>query len=129
MAIEDKYFEDFKIGEIMHSGYRTVTEADIDDFARISGDHNPLHTDKEFASKTIHGSRIAHGALTYAITTGLHNSIGYADGTTIAFLGLSMDFRKAVKPEDTLHLDIIPIEKRETKKAGSRYCYFLSKYD
>lgn len=42
---------------------RTVTEADLVNFAGVSGDFNPLHTDAEYASRTRFGERIAHGML------------------------------------------------------------------
>lgn len=41
---------------------RDVSEEDIEDFAAVSGDHNPLHVDGEYARTTSYGRRIAHGA-------------------------------------------------------------------
>ena len=38
----------------------------IDSYAQVSGDHNPLHTDPEFAAKTHFGRTIAHGMMTLA---------------------------------------------------------------
>lgn len=40
---------------------RAITESDVLDMARISGDYNPIHIDDEYANETIFGSRIAHG--------------------------------------------------------------------
>ena len=42
---------------------RIVTEKDIEDFAKISGDNNPVHLDEDFAKTTIFKGRIAHGML------------------------------------------------------------------
>jgi len=42
---------------------RIVTEKDIEDFAKISGDDNPVHLNEDFAKKTIFKGRIAHGML------------------------------------------------------------------
>lgn len=42
----------------------TVTSADIDDFARLTGDSNPIHLDADYAATTRFGRRIAHGMLT-----------------------------------------------------------------
>ncbi|MBV9591838.1 MAG: MaoC family dehydratase [Hyphomicrobiales bacterium] len=42
---------------------RTISEEDILGFARISGDHAPIHTDEAYARSTAYGGRIAHGAL------------------------------------------------------------------
>ena len=41
----------------------TITESIINEFARISGDHNPLHMDEYYASKTQFGKRVCHGML------------------------------------------------------------------
>lgn len=46
---------------------REVTDELIRDFARVSGDHNPIHLDEEFAAKTRFGRRIAHGMLSGAL--------------------------------------------------------------
>ena len=42
---------------------RIVTERDIEEFAKISGDNNPVHLDEDFAKTTIFRGRIAHGML------------------------------------------------------------------
>ena len=57
------YLEDFEIGREYLSPARTVTEADVVNFAGLSGEFNPLHTDEEFAKANSFGTRIAHGAL------------------------------------------------------------------
>jgi len=41
----------------------TISEEDIDQFADVSGDHNPIHTDEEYAENGLFGKRIAHGIL------------------------------------------------------------------
>jgi 3-hydroxybutyryl-CoA dehydratase len=57
-----KKFDDFSVGE-KGSFAKTVTEADIVNFAGISGDFNPLHINAEYAEMTMFKGRIAHGAL------------------------------------------------------------------
>jgi 3-hydroxybutyryl-CoA dehydratase len=57
------YFEDLSVG-MSESYTRTVSDADIRQFAKISGDTNPLHLDEEFAATTRFEQRIAHGMLT-----------------------------------------------------------------
>lgn len=106
------------IGETYDTAARTITESDIVSFAGLSGDYNPLHTDEEYARKTVHQSRIAHGALTFAITTGLVNQSGLTDGTVVGFLGADVKWSAAVKPGDTLHVVVEPLEKRLTKHPG-----------
>ena len=56
------YFEDLTIG-LQGVFSRTVTEADIVQFAGVSGDNSPVHLNEEYAQKTRFKTRIAHGAL------------------------------------------------------------------
>jgi len=55
--------EDFAVGMIFLTGVRTITEGDVMDFAKLSGDFNPLHTGEEFGKAGRFGKRIAHGFL------------------------------------------------------------------
>jgi acyl dehydratase len=55
------YFEEMVNGRKSESSGRTATEADIMLFAGLSGDDNPLHTNSEFARKTVFGQRVPHG--------------------------------------------------------------------
>ena len=61
---------DFEVGQSA-TATRTVTEEDVNDFARISGDTNPVHMDEEFAKKTRFGKRIAHGAFVTSLISKL----------------------------------------------------------
>ncbi len=79
------YLEDFTPGQEIHTQGRTVTEADVVNFAGISGDFNPVHTDETYAQQTPFGRRIAHGLLVTAIVSGLAMQTGILEGTVIAF--------------------------------------------
>lgn len=79
------YFEDFEVGLRIVTAGRTVTEADVVNFAALSGDYNPLHTNEEYAKASPFGGRIAHGLLVTSIITGLVDRTGILEGTTIAF--------------------------------------------
>ena len=94
MAHAEGYkYEDLKIG-MSAENVHTITENDIDLFAQVSGDRNPLHMDEEFASKTMFGKRIAHGALSASFISGiLGNDL---PGPGSVFIGLSMRFRRPV---------------------------------
>lgn len=50
---------------------RTLTQAEFDRFARISGDDNPIHVDAEFSARTRFGRTVAHGMLLYTVLWGL----------------------------------------------------------
>jgi 3-hydroxybutyryl-CoA dehydratase len=69
--MERLYFEDCRIGDRASGPARTITETDIVQFAALTGDWHPLHTDAEYAKEAIFGERIAHGMLILAIGTGL----------------------------------------------------------
>lgn len=111
------YWEEWEIGATFESPARTVTEADIVNFAGLSGDYNPLHMNEEFCKNTQFGTRIAHGPLIYAIAAGLLFQMHLYDDTLIAFLGFdSLKFTKHVVAGDTVHARIEVLEKRETSK-------------
>ena len=111
------YWEEWEVGAEFFTSARTITEADIVNFAGISGDYNPLHIDEEFCRKTQFGTRIAHGPLIYSIAAGLLFQLHLYDDTLIAFLGFdSLKFTKPVKIGDTIHVRIEVLEKRETSK-------------
>ena len=97
-----KYFEDFEVGQEVATSGRTVTETDVVMFAGLSGDHNPLHVDAEYARATPFGERIAHGVLGLAIATGLAERTGLMATTVEAFLGLDWKFRAPIKIGDTI---------------------------
>ena len=65
------YFDDLEIGQEWKSGGRTITEADIINFAGFSGDFNPIHIDHEFAKGTPFRRPIAHGFGVFSIASGL----------------------------------------------------------
>ncbi len=94
MTFKDGYkYEDLSIG-MSHETFHTITEADIDLFAQVSGDYNPLHMDDDYAKGTVFGQRIAHGALTASYISGiLGNNL---PGPGSIFTGLSMRFRRPV---------------------------------
>jgi acyl dehydratase len=114
--MESLYFEDFELGQEFVTRSRTITEADVVAFAGLSGDFNPLHTDEEYAKSTMYGARIAHGLLGLSIASGLINQLGIAEKTVMAFLGLSWNFKAALKFGDTIRVVQRVIEKRDTSK-------------
>jgi len=111
-----KYFEDHKIGEVIITPARTITIADIVNFAMFSGDWHPLHTDDVFASKSIFGGRIAHGPLTTTVITGLMMRAGISLETAMAFLRVEWKFILPVKVGDTIRARVEVVGKKETRK-------------
>ena len=99
------YFEQFEVGmQIITSG-RTVTEADIVNFAGLSGDHNQIHTDAAYASETLFGQRVAHGLLGVAIASGLAVQTGFMEGTILAFREIAeWKFSRPILIGDTIRV-------------------------
>ncbi|OYT34224.1 dehydratase [Archaeoglobales archaeon ex4484_92] len=117
--MESLYFEDFEEGMEFKTSGRTITEADIVMFAALTGDWNPLHTDSEFAKKTIFGQRIAHGTLTFAIMTGLLARLGFIEKTVLAFYGVDkLRFTNPVFIGDTITVIAKVVEKRDKQQFG-----------
>jgi acyl dehydratase len=114
--LRGRYFEELEVGESFITRGRTVTEADIINFAGLSGDWNQLHTNAEYARGTIFGERIAHGMLGLVIASGLMQSLELYNDTLMAFLGLEWRFTAPVKIGDTLHIEQTVTKKHETKK-------------
>jgi 3-hydroxybutyryl-CoA dehydratase len=105
------WFEEFKVGQQIISAGRTITENDIVSFAGLSGDYNQIHTDKEFAGKTVFGQRVAHGLLVLSIASGLATRTGILEGTVIAFREINdWKFTNPVFIGDTVHAEINVVE-------------------
>lgn len=96
------YFEEYNVGDYVTTPGRTITEADIINFASLSGDWNPIHVDAEYAKQGMFGERIAHGLLGLSIATGLAVQMGFITNTVIAFMGLEWKFRAPIKIGDTI---------------------------
>jgi 3-hydroxybutyryl-CoA dehydratase len=93
------YLEDLKVG-MKASFSKKVTEADIQQFADVSGDHNPVHLDAEFAKTTIFKERIAHGMLGASfISTAIGTKL---PGPGTIYLKQNLSFRAPVKIGDTV---------------------------
>lgn len=54
---------------------KVFSQADFDDFARLSGDDNPIHTDPEFCADSRFGRPVAHGLLLCSVLRGLIDSL------------------------------------------------------
>jgi len=54
---------------------KVFSQADFDDFARLSGDDNPIHTDPGFCANTRFGRPVAHGLLLCSVLRGLIDSL------------------------------------------------------
>jgi len=101
-------FDDFYVGQ------RFVTKADVVNFAALTWDHNQLHTDAEYAARTMYGKRIAHGLLGVAIHTGLASSL--TEQSILALLELRWQFKLPLYIGDTIHVEQVVKEMREDEQ-------------
>lgn len=98
-----KYFEDLVIGDTLLTARRTVTEADIVNFACLSGDNFYVHVDKLGAEQSMFGERIAHGYFVVSAAAGLFVDAGV--GPVIANYGMeNLRFIEPVKIGDTIQV-------------------------
>jgi 3-hydroxybutyryl-CoA dehydratase len=81
---------------------RTVSEADVEAFAWVTGDANPVHLDDELASRTRFGRRIAHGMLVGSYISALLGSEFPGPGTI--YMSQTMKFTKPVYLGDTIRV-------------------------
>ncbi|MGE3832884.1 MAG: MaoC family dehydratase [Parvibaculaceae bacterium] len=111
--------EDIEVGmEAAHE--RTVTGADIDAFAEISGDRNPVHLDADFAARTPFKERIAHGMLTASfISTVLGTKL---PGTGAIYLSQTLRFKAPVKIGDCVRAAARVISLDRDKRRVSLEC-------
>jgi 3-hydroxybutyryl-CoA dehydratase len=92
---------------------KTIEQADVDAFAELTGDHNPVHVDEEFAKTTRFGRRIAHGMLTASlISSVLANKL---PGEGSVYLGQTLEFKAPVFPGDQITARVTVKEIREDK--------------
>lgn len=99
------YFEDYTTDEVRTSRGRTITEADIVNFAGLSGDFVELHMNEEYARNGPFGKRIAHGALVFSISTGLMVQMTTNQEAIVAFRGVDqLRFVAPVFIGDTIHV-------------------------
>lgn len=114
-----KYFEELEIGETLLTHRRTVTEADVTNFAGISGDFFYAHTDEIAAQNSIFERRVAHGYFVLAAAAGLF--VDPAPGPVLANYGLdNLRFTKPVYIGDTIQVRLTCKEKtaKETPPDG-----------
>lgn len=89
----------FKVGDTA-SLAKTITDEDIQRFASLSGDDNPLHLDDEYAAGTRFGGRIAHGMLGASLISAVLGT--KLPGTGAIYLSQTLKFLAPVRPGDTI---------------------------
>lgn len=113
-------FADLRIGQRAEIR-RIVTLEDIEAFADLTGDRNPVHLDEAYAATTRFGGRVAHGMLFASFISAV---LGMElPGPGVIYLGQSLRFRMPVRPGDELTVaaevsELVP-ERRRVRMATS----------
>lgn len=95
--------EDLEIG-MMRYLRKEITDRDIELFADVSTDHNPVHLDEDYAQDTIFEGRIAHGMLTASLISAVIGEQLPGHGTV--YLGQSLKFMAPVRPGDIVLAEV-----------------------
>ena len=102
MKAKDKNFEDIKIGESAFFE-KVILESDLDKFAELSGDYNPLHIDNNYAAQTELNSRVVHGMFLGALISRL---VGMElPGKRALLMKECLEFKKPVRIGDELLIE------------------------
>jgi acyl dehydratase len=116
------FYEDFEIGKGGTTLGRTITDADIVNFAGVSGDFNPAHVVDAPAFDGVFPGRIAQGMLGASAMTGLLTrdapEVLGTQWAGLAFLGINWRFLAPIRPGDTIHVVHRVASKRPTSTAG-----------
>ena len=109
-------FDAVELGTSYTTQGRTITEADVVNFAGVSGDFNHLHTDAAEMAASPVGERIAHGSLVFSVVTGLlwQSRPPEEREHLIAFYGVdNLRFIEPVFLGDTIHVRTEIVDKQE----------------
>lgn len=121
--MQEKYWDDFNVGDTFHSMGITITEAHLVNWAGLTMDFYPLHMNQEYAAQTPFKQRVVHGPLTFAMAVGLMGMTGEAKDSVIAWLGVdNMRIPEPVFIGDTIQLRAEVTELNETKKPNQGFC-------
>src|SRR3954463_15453902 len=110
-----RFYEEFEVGQRFKTGRRTVIEPDIDAFAGLTADFNPVHMDDVYAAESDFKGRITHGPMIIGMAFGLASRADVMDGTVLALLEIGWKFVKPVRPGDTISAVVTVLEKRPTR--------------
>jgi acyl dehydratase len=100
---EQRWFEDFSLGDRFESPAKTLTDAHFMFFAGMTGDAHPLHYDDEYAKRTRFGRRLAHGLLLTSLTAvGASTLAPVIEDSIVAFVEQTTRFKAPAFIGDTL---------------------------
>lgn len=121
MSAEQYFFEDLSVGMVA-TYEREVTEAMIESFADVSGDHNPLHLDEEYAANTFFKGRIAHGMLSASFISKIFGTVMPGKGSI--YISQNLKFLAPVRIGDMVvtTVEVTAIDERKKRISFSSKC-------
>jgi acyl dehydratase len=123
MTTDQKFFEDFKVGDRYQSPSRTIHDGHFIFFAGLTGDNHPIHYDDEYCKQHNFGKRVAHGLLVTAMTVlGGSNLSHEVEDSMLAFVSQSSRFLKPVFIGDTIYPELEVSELIDKKTRGIMKC-------
>jgi acyl dehydratase len=93
----------------------SFSQQDVIDFARVTGDNNPVHLDEEFASKTMFKTRIMHGMLGACVFSKVFGTLFPGEGTI--YLSQSVNFLRPMLVENTYTAQFEVLEIQDKNRA------------
>jgi acyl dehydratase len=124
-TISNTTFDEITIGQTATYSKRIETR-DIQLFAALSGDVNPVHLDEAFAAGTQFEGCIAHGMLSGAIISAAIAMELPGPGTI--YLGQSLRFRLPVRPDDTITVHLTVTDKTDKRRTVTLDCQVLNQH-
>jgi 3-hydroxybutyryl-CoA dehydratase len=121
-AVPTLYFEDLRVG-MRETLMRTVMDGDVVDFARISGDENPIHLSESYASQTRFGQRIAHGLYTASLISAVLGT--RLPGPGAIYRSQTLHFHAPVKIGDVVTVIVEVIELTAQGRQAKLHCEAL----
>jgi 3-hydroxybutyryl-CoA dehydratase len=111
--VTELVYSEIKIGDDA-SFAKTITEADIVQYAGITGDFNPIHIDAEYAKQSMFKERVAHGMLVSGLISAVLGT--RLPGPNSIYLAQDLKFTAPVKIGDTVTALVTVTEKRDDKR-------------
>lgn len=121
--VENFVYDDIKIGQSARS-VRTLSQADINAFAAVSGDTNPAHLDPAYADATLFHGVIAHGMWGGALISALLGTVFPGPGTI--YLEQALHFSKPVRLGDTVTITVTVTARHNDNKSLELDCLVLN---
>ncbi|NRA99992.1 MAG: MaoC family dehydratase [Rhodobacteraceae bacterium] len=114
--------EEMEVGMMRHVT-KEITDRDIELFAEVSTDRNPVHMDDDYAQDTIFEGRIAHGMLTAGLISAVIGE--QLPGHGAVYLGQSLKFLAPVRPGDRVRAEVEVMEIDHAKRRVKLDCRCL----